>query len=340
MGKMTYSQVGDIKKPAAKICMGSMVLTLKDDVTGSEWMEKTKADSFTFMDEAYELGYDTYDTAIIYAGQESELTIGEWMEDRGLREKMFILDKGGALCTSLTKFGPEAMMRDIFISLDRLRTNYIDLYMPHRDNPEVPIEELIDALAYMQQKGYIHGYGGSNWIDINRTKRAIEYAKEKGYPEFIAAQPGYTLAVPIDHAWSETDECLNDPKYRKNLEFYKETQMAIFTWSSMARGFWSGVYDRGTAPKYKDTWDKTCIKSFWGEPNWQRMDRVKEYSVHIGASVPNIALAWLLNQPLKIHPIIGANNRADLESNLVALDIKMDQQTREWLNLEADERPW
>ena len=70
------------------------------------------------------------------------------------------------------------------------------------------------------------------------------------------------------------------------------------------------------------------------------MDRVKEYAGRIGATVPNVALAWLLNQPLDIHPIVGANSRSDLVSNLDALDIPMESSVLKWLNLETDERPW
>jgi len=340
MSKMKYSQVGTVKTPAAKIAMGSMIFTLRDDVTGCSFMEKTKLDGFNLLDEAFGLGYNTFDTAIIYAAGESESSIGEWMESRGVRDKMFIIGKGGSICNHLRRFSPESTMRDIFISMDKMRTDYIDIYLTHNDNADVPVEELVDMFAYMQNKGYIRGYGGSNWSDISRTKRAISYAKEKGYPPFLVSQPGYSLAEPVNYSWGEKEENLNNPALRGNLKFYIEEGITLFTWSSMARGFWSGVFDRDTFPAYRDTWDKTCVKSFCHEVNFKRMDRVKEYGARIGASVPNVALAWLLNQPADIHPIVGANNRAELESNLTAMDIEMDKNVIDWLNLETDERPW
>jgi len=340
IGKMKYSQISPIETKAARIAMGSMVLTLRDDVTGCEWMEKTKADSFRLMDDAYELGYNTYDTAIIYASGDSELCVGEWMKDRGVRKDMFIIGKGGSKCAHLRRFSPETMMRDIFISMDKMQVDYIDAYLTHHDNRDVPVEEIVDMFAFMHRKGYIRAYGGSNWSDLGRTKRAAAYAKEKGYPPFLVMQPGFSLAEPVVHSWSEREEHLNRPDMRENLQYYIETGMALFTWSSMARGFWSGVFDRETFPAYRDSWDKTCVKSFCHEVNFKRMDRVKEYGARIGASVPNVALAWLLNHPCDIHPIIGANSRAELESNLDALDIEMDAYTLGWLNLRTDERPW
>jgi len=340
MGKMRYTQVGSIKTPAAKIAMGSMVLTVRDDVTGCTFMEKTKADSFKLMDDAYELGYNTYDASKYYAAGEAELSLGEWMKDRGVRDQMFIIGKGGGICTHLRPFSPESMMRDIFDSMDKLQVDYIDVYLTHKDNPDVPVEEIVDMFAYMQGKGYIHGYGGSNWRNVDRTKRALAYAKEKGYSPFLVAQPGFSLAEPVVNSWGEDEESLNQPDMKANLKFYQETGMTLFTWSSMSRGFWSGALDRETFPAYKDTLDIVCLKSFCHEVNFKRMDRVKEYGKRIGASVPNIALAWLLNQPLDIHPIIGANNRAEMESNLAALDIVMGQHDLDWLNLVTDERPW
>jgi aryl-alcohol dehydrogenase-like predicted oxidoreductase len=340
MSGMKYTKMKGIDKPVAKIAMGSMIYTLRDDVTGCEWMEKTKADSFQLLEEAYELGYTAIDTAAIYANGESELCIGEWMKENNLRDKLFLIGKGGAICRHLRPYSPEAIIRDVLTSLDKMQTDYIDVYLTHHDNPEVPVEEIVDAFAYLQGKGYIHGYGGSNWSDVNRTKRAVAYAKEKGYPPFIVSEPGFSLAEPVYPSWGAKEENLNHPSKKDNYEFYKETGMTLFTWSSMARGFWSGTFDRESFPQYKDTWDKTCVRSFCHEVNFKRMDRVKEYGARIDASVPNIALAWLLNQPLDIHPIIGAGNKSELLDNLEALSIPMDDKTIAWLNLKSDERPW
>lgn len=340
MGAMKYTRIQTIDKPVAKIALGSMVFTVREDVTGCQWMEKTKEDSFRLLSEAYELGYNTIDTAAIYADGESELCIGEWMKQCRNRDQLFLIGKGGAVCRHLRPYSPEAIIRDVMVSLDKLQTDYIDVYLTHHDNPEVPVEEIVDAFAYLQGKGYIHGYGGSNWSDVSRTKRAVEYAREKGYPPFLVSEPGYSLAEPVYPSWGAREENLNHPSRKENRDFYRETGMALFTWSSMARGFWSGVFDRETFPRYKDTWDQTCVRSFCYEENFRRMDRVKEYAGRIGATVPNVALAWLLNQPLDIHPIVGANSREDLVSNLEALDIPMEEAVLAWLNLESEEKPW
>ena len=337
---MKYTTIKGIDKPIARIALGSMVFTVSDDTTGTQWMEKNKTDSFKLLDDAYELGYTAIDTAAIYADGESELCIGEWMKERNNREDLFLIGKGGAITRHLRPYSPEAVIRDVMTSLDKLQTDYIDVYLTHHDNPEVPVEEIVDAFAWLQEKGYIHGYGGSSWSDVSRTKRAVEYAKGKGYPPFLVSEPGYSLAMPVVPSWGDREENLNHPSKVANREFYRETGMALFTWSSMARGFWSGVFNRETFPKYKDTWDATCVKSFCYEENFRRMDRVEEFATVSGESVPNIALAWLLNQPLDIHPIVGANNRSDLESNLHALDIVMTEEVCRYLNLETDEKPF
>ena len=336
--KMQYTE--EMGKKVARIALGSMILTVRDDVTGTQWMEKTKTESFRLLDDALELGYTTIDTAAIYANGESELCIGEWIKRNGCREKIFLIGKGGAICRHLRPYSPEAIIRDVMISLDKLQTDYIDVYLTHHDNPEIPVEEIVDVFAWLQRKGYIHGYGGSNWSNVERTKKAVEYAAKKGYPPFAVCEPGFSLARPVYPSWGEQEENLNHPSKRANYEYYRRTGMLLFTWSGMARGFWSGTFDRESFPRYRDVWDKTCVKSFCYEENFVRMDRVKEYGKHYGASIPNVALAWLLNQPLNIHPIIGANNRKEMENNLEALEIPMDDQAISWLNLDSGDRPW
>ena len=333
---MQYAKIPTIDKPTAKFVMGTMIFTLSEDVSGEVLEKKTKTESFSLLDEALELGYNTFDTARVYAEGRAELCIGLWMQDRDIREKIFIIGKGGNTGIYFKTNTPEVLIRDIYESCDRLRTNYIDLYLVHRDNPAIPIEEVIDVLAEMHGKGYIKGYGGSNW-ELARIIRGQEYAKEKNYPPLLAMQPGYSLAAPGVPAWGPTDEHLNDPACKANYDYYKETKMAIFTWSSMARGFWSGLFDRENFEQMKNKIDPVCVKSYCHEDNFKRMDRVKLLSKKLGISIPNIALAYILNQPLNIHPVIGCTCREDMISNLEALEVKLDKDTCAWLNLERDD---
>ena len=149
---MRYGEIPGVNKPVARVVQGGTMI-------GSDLDE---AKSFALLDQVYELGCNTIDTAHVYSSGNSERVIGQWMQARGLRDQFVIITKGAAHSEDRRRMTPFDIASDLHDSLARLKTDYIDLYMLHRDDPAVPVEPIIDTLNEHQQAGRIHTFGTSN----------------------------------------------------------------------------------------------------------------------------------------------------------------------------------
>ena len=131
---MRYGEISGINKPVARIIQGTTMI-------GSDLNE---SESYALLDQIYELGGNTLDTAHVYGGGKSERVIGRWLQSRGLRDNMVIITKGGAHSEDRRRMTPFDITADLFDSLARLKTDHIDLYLLHRDDPDIPVEPIID----------------------------------------------------------------------------------------------------------------------------------------------------------------------------------------------------
>src|SRR5688572_3400359 len=127
---MRYGDIPGVNKPVARVVQGSTMI-------GSDLDE---AKSFGLLDQVYELGCNTFDTAHVYSNGNSERIIGRWMQARGLRDNIVIITKGAAHSEDRRRTTPFDIASDLHDSLARLKTDYIDLYLLHRDDPDVPFE--------------------------------------------------------------------------------------------------------------------------------------------------------------------------------------------------------
>src|SRR5690554_2444589 len=162
---MQTVNIKNIKKPVSGLIMGS-------DYFSPDIMDKVTE----VMENFIEIGGNTLDTAHVYADGKSEEVIGIWMEENKRRDDIMILTKGG----HPNQNGPTVNKKDIDeelkISLDRLRTDYIELYALHRDDPSVPVGEILEILNEHVEAGRIGAFGGSNW-STKRLQEANDYAE-------------------------------------------------------------------------------------------------------------------------------------------------------------------
>jgi aryl-alcohol dehydrogenase-like predicted oxidoreductase len=130
-----YGEVQGVDKPISRLVQGTVMV-------GSERADR----SFELLDEVRELGCTAFDTAHQYGAGDSERTFGRWMEVRGLREEVVVIGKGAHHNQDRARVIPFDITADLFDSLARLRTEYIDLYLLHRDDPFVPVGPIIETL--------------------------------------------------------------------------------------------------------------------------------------------------------------------------------------------------
>ena len=221
---MQYGNLPGIKKNISRIVQGSIMLN-----------RSHKEEGFALLDAAWQAGITAYDSAHGYGGGEVDRMLGLWMEERGNRDEIVIIGKGAHLNQDRNRVTPYDIASDMADSLVRLRSDYIDLYLLHRDDPAVPVGPIVEALNEHHAAGRIHAFGGSNWTP-ERLAEANEYADQRGLVPFAASSPNFSLADQIAEPWKD---CLSiaGPSQAAAREWYAEHDMPLFTWSSVARLF-------------------------------------------------------------------------------------------------------
>ncbi len=202
--KMKYGEIRGLDKKVSRIFMGV------DN-------QQTFPHAAVMFDDFVERGGNAFDTAFVYGGGLHEKLLGQWIKSRNIRKDVIILDKGA----HTPYCNPEDLTKQLFISLDRLGTDYVDIYMLHRDNPEIPVGEFVDVLNEHKKAGRIRVFGGSNWT-LERIEAANEYAKKKGMEGFSIVSNNFSLARMLQPIWpgvvsssdAQSKNGLKDIKFR------------------------------------------------------------------------------------------------------------------------------
>ena len=319
---MKFGKIQGVNRDISRIVMGTMIINTKE-----------KERSYALLDDAYASGINAFDTAVLYGGGESERCLGPWINERGLREKVVVISKGCHPNAEGKRVTPEALDADIRKSLSQLGFDYIDIYMLHRDDPDVPVGPIVEAFNSHLKAGRIRAFGGSNWRH-ERIHQANEYARQHGLVPFTASSPNYGLADQVEDPWGAGCVSISGPRHAIARAWYAKQQMAIFAYSSLGRGLFSG---RITRENCRETADGACLKAYCHDVNFQRLDRVRELAQKKGATVTQIALAFVLSQPLNVFALTGAASGEECRANVAALDIRLTPDELAWLDLQKDE---
>jgi predicted dehydrogenase/diketogulonate reductase-like aldo/keto reductase len=303
---MPTGTIGGVGKPMSRL------------ILGVDNQESIAYGSAVF-DDFFEHGGNVFDTAFIYMGGRAEGLLGQWQRNRNIREQIVILDKGAhtPFCT------PEDLDKQFKISLERLQTDYVDLYAMHRDNPDVPAGEFIDVMDAHRAAGRMKIYGGSNWT-MERFEAANDYAAKNGKQGLSFLSNNFTLARMIEPPWAG---CMSAsaPDFKAWLT---EKQVPLLPWSSQARGFFLD----DTSPTF--TADPERVRCWFSDDNFERLARARELAQQYNVMAINIALAYVLRQPFPTFPLIGPRTLRELRTSLPALQVALTDDEVRWLNLE------
>lgn len=278
---------------------------------------RTFASGAILLDAFWEAGGNIFDTAYIYGGGNTEKLFGQWHTSRGVREDAVVIGKGAH--SPLTY--PDVIGKQLTESLDRLQTDYVDIYFMHRDNPDVPVGEFVDAMDAEVKAGRIRGpFGGSNWTR-ERLDEAIAYAERTGKTKPQALSNNFALAEMLDPVW---DGCVTagTPEF---TQWLVDRQVTNFSWSSQARGFFTDSAGRDKRD------NEELVRVWYGEQNFERRDRAVELARELGHSPIHVALAYVLAQPFPSVPLIGPRRLVELDDSLKAFDIRLTPEQVSWL---------
>jgi len=281
--------------------------------------QRTFPHAAVMWDDFFERGGNAFDTAYVYGGGTPEKLLGQWVKSRGVRDQVVIIAKGAH-----TPFcDPANLTRQLLESLDRMGLPGADIYLMHRDNPQIPVGEFVDVLNEHVRAGRLKAFGGSNW-STQRIQQANEWAAKRGRTGFAILSNNFSLARMVEAPWAG---CISasDPHSRAWLT---KAQIALLAWSSQARGFFT---DRA-APEKRD--DAELVRCWYSEDNFERRRRAVQLAEKKGVLPINIALGYVLNQPFPSFALIGPRFLVETTTSLPALNLELTAEERAWLNLE------
>ncbi|QLE72752.1 aldo/keto reductase [Streptomyces rectiverticillatus] len=273
-----------------------------------------EAESFAVLDAYAAAGGNFIDTADVYSawvpgneGGESETVIGNWFASRGNRADIVLATKVGAgvpeprgLRASVIKAGVEESLR-------RLRTDYIDLYYTHYDDPSVPVEEFITALDALVKEGKVREIAASN-ITPERLQESLEFSETTGLAKYVAIQPHYNL--------------VSRDTYEGDLAAVAEKHgLAAVPYYALASGFLTGKYRPG---KTVDSARAGKAGEYLASERGQRvLTALDEVAAAHGAELATVALAWLAARPTVATPLASARTVQQLKPLLAVADLKL-----------------
>jgi predicted dehydrogenase/aryl-alcohol dehydrogenase-like predicted oxidoreductase len=282
----------------------------------------TLAEGAVVWDAWMEAGGNAFDTGFVYGGGRHEKVLGEWIAARGVAQDVVVIAKGAHTPYCF----PGAIAAQLDISLDRLGLDHVPIYILHRDNPEVPVGEFVDALNRLRDKGRIGIFGGSNWT-VERFRAANSYAAEAGLQGLSILNNNLSLAVMERPVWAG---CIssNTPD---TLAALRAENIVHLSWSSQARGYFLPEALRHRLPT--DTAPETC---FGSAANAERRSRAERLAAERGVSANNIATAWVLSQSFPSLALVGPRSPGEIASTLPGAALTLTPDEVLWLNLEGE----
>lgn len=275
--------------------------------------------SFAILDRFYEHGGRMIDTAQGYSvwvpghvGGESETVIGKWLQSRGVRGEMRIATKTG-MFGKPGDLAPQKVADELAKSLERLQTDFVDLYYAHRDEPETPLEDVARGFDTLIREGLVREVGASNY-DAARLGQVHDVATANGLAPFTVLQNEYNLVERKDYPPELQRLCV-------------ERGIAMLPWFGLAAGFLTGKYrTREDLEKHNRG---SSIERFF-EHGLEVLPTLDAVAAETGASHGAIALAWLARQPGIAAPIASASRpeQLDIQFEALALELSEDQLAR------------
>lgn len=285
----------------------------------------TPAEGAVIWDAWMDAGGNAFDTAFVYGGGLHEEVLGQWIASRGVADEIVVVVKGGVTpyCT------PNAIEAQLDVSLGRLGLDRAPIYIMHRDNPDVPVDEFVDLFDRLNRAGRVGIWGGSNWT-TERFGAAQAAARKSGKPGPRILNNNLSLAVMERPVWFG---CISSND-QASLAFLADNDVVHLSWSSQARGYFLPESLRHRLPV--ETAPESC---FGSARNAERRRRAEALARTRGAEANHVAAAWVLAQRFPSFALIGPRSPGELASTLPALSLVLSPEECAWLNLETDIAP-
>lgn len=269
---------------------------------------------FAVLDAFVTGGGQLIDTADMYTnwipglnGGESESLIGQWQRDRQCRDRVIIATKVGRDRRPFAGLSQQAIIGGVEESLRRLRTDYIDIYFAHLDDQMVPLDETLNAFDRLIRDGKVRALGASHY-DAARLAQARAVSSGSGLARYEVLQPRYNLLVRDEFEGALQDYCIAN-------------EIGVVPFYGLASGFLTGKYRHADDLAGRDR--AAEVARYMTPAGFALLDAMDIVAADLGASLAQVALAWLMAQPGVTAPIASATSAAQIEELLAAVELSL-----------------
>ncbi len=302
---MEYTRLGDTGLEVSRLCLGCMNFG-----SSREWMLSDRDRAVELIHEAVEGGINFLDTANVYSRGESEEIVGEAIE--GMRDELVVATKVfGEMADRPNGAGlsRKHVLEQCHASLDRLGTDYIDLYQIHRWDDDTPIEETLSALDHLVDEELVR-YVGASTMPGWKFAKALYTADVEHYERFVCMQPEYSLVRRHEE--------------QNLLPVCADQGVGVIPWSPLAGGLLAGKYTReGDGEGRLTAGEDDALEERFSEAEWAVLDVVRDLADRKGATPTQVSLSWLLHKEVVDAPIVGPRTSDQLSDNLGAVDVEL-----------------
>jgi aryl-alcohol dehydrogenase-like predicted oxidoreductase len=311
---MDYVNLGKTGLKVSRICLGCM--TYGSPATGElkggrhAWAMNEK-ESQPFLRQSLDLGINFFDTANVYSSGDSEVVLGRFLKAHTRREAVVIATKVHGVMRDEPNgrgLSRKAIFYELDQSLERLQTDYVDLYQIHRWDYETPIEETLEALHDVVKAGKVRYIGASSMYAWQFAK-ALYLADRHGWTRFVSMQNHYNL--------------LYREEEREMIGLCESEGVGVIPWSPLARGRLGRPWQVESTKRYETDQFGKKMYSQTEDADHRVVDRLSQIAEQRGVPMAQVALAWLLNKPAVTAPIVGATKPHHLTDAVAALELKL-----------------
>ena len=306
-----HTAIKGIEKNASRLALGC------DNQTSS-------LHAFTMFDHFYGAGGRIFDTAYIYNNGKGDKYLGDWINSRNLEKDIIVIGKGA----HTPQCEPQFIRPQILESLERLNIETLDIFCLHRDNPDIPVSEFMDALDEVKSEGLINLIGASNW-DLERFSEARDYAQLNNKEPFTALSNNFSLAEMVDPVWPGCVGVNN-----QYINYLIENQIMLFPWSSQARGFFIEKKEITSNEHFSNPSLEEEVRVWHNEKNLKRRAKCFEIAKQKNLQPIQVALAYVVQKSSLIFPLIGPRTIFETNSSIEATQINLSAQ--EMIDLSID----
>lgn len=316
-GIVEYTQLAETGLQVSQLCFGTWRFGKETNGT----IETDREQAHELLDAAWDLGINFIDTANSYGGGKSERYIGEWLaeydrEDFVIASKVLWATRGTSIEALGESMGPvqrkgvsrKSIRAEVEATLERLGTDYLDVYYVHSWHDGIPVRETLSTLDELVREGTVHSLAVSNVAGWELTK-ALWQSDVHGWDRFDIVQPKYnaTFREPVAEL----------------LEVCTDQNVAVCPYSPLEGGFLSGKYDRDGSPPPGSRGDLSSWDDRFSERQWRVLDAIRAVADELDATPAQVALRWLIDGDVPTVPIVGARTPEQLTDSAGAADISL-----------------